>query len=108
MTTIDRSQSVLDVCLALHTSATGASDPLPDDELKRMTAWLRVRVDGWRKTHARSERFDDAVFLLARAALEDAERDREWRMPAVATMPERPPPTTIPSDGVPRQDRARK
>lgn len=78
----DRSESIFDVCQALHSSASGSSDPLPDDELRRLTAWLQMRVDEWHRTAGRSvpwEEFDDAVYLLCRAALRDAQRDLEWR-----------------------------
>lgn len=81
-------EQLLDVCLALHASATGASDLLPDPDFERLTKWLQWRVDNWRESIGASKPFDDAVLDLCRCALVDAERDRvTYRQPLTEAIP---------------------
>lgn len=66
---------VLTVCLTLHESATGAADPLDDDQRKRLTTWLRWRLDSWQEGPPFAAVFDNAVKALCMAALADADRE---------------------------------
>lgn len=70
---------ILDTALALHTSYTGASDPLSDLDLVARYKWMERRIAGWRPSQG-SEIFDSAVLFVCREALNDAKQDIDGRI----------------------------
>jgi hypothetical protein len=64
---------VVDLAMALHGSSTGASDPLPDEEARAYTDFLRRRLADWKPS---PWAFDAGVKLVLEAAVKEAESGR--------------------------------
>lgn len=62
------------ICSALHISANGSGDPLPDDVRDKYVEYLKYRIEKW-TYHKHSVSFDVAMLALCFAALTDVERD---------------------------------
>lgn len=63
---------VLDVCQAIHTHLSGASDPL--DNYTVFVDWLRYRLESWQKPAQRYAGFDLAVKKLVIETLYEVDR----------------------------------
>jgi len=63
-------KTLLDVCLYLHMSNTGSSDPLPEDIEVNYIKILKTARDNWEPSvHKYWEEFDDAVLNLINKTL---------------------------------------
>jgi hypothetical protein len=57
-------------------SLIGASDPLSDDEERRIVGFLRTRLTSWQPTHRIWARYDKAFRELVLAALAEYDSER--------------------------------
>lgn len=64
---------ILPVSLGLHMAHTGSADPLPAEDKARHVAWLRQRLAEWQPSHAKWERFDEAVKAIIMATLDEVD-----------------------------------
>lgn len=64
--------TLLDICLALHMSNTGSSDPLDVVEQNRLMQILRDAVRFWEPS-VHSHYFDAAVLNLIRATIDETD-----------------------------------
>jgi hypothetical protein len=62
------------ICEALHMSANGSSDPLPDETRELYADYLSRRIKDW--DIVSSSMFDDAMFILVNAAIDEAADER--------------------------------
>lgn len=60
---------ILNLALDLHASVTGASDPMPAENMRAVTAYLQRRLDGWKPPPFP---FDDAVRRVVEVAVAEA------------------------------------
>lgn len=72
--------SLTDICLALHGSSTGSCDDLSDERRSELRAYLKARLDAWDRPAELWKRFDDAVFALCVAALNEPNWQEDYPM----------------------------
>lgn len=70
---------VFEVCLAIHLSYTGASDPLQDGVLEQYMVWLEKKIINWKTSLPFCKEFDDAALALCHAAFADGKKDKQQR-----------------------------
>ena len=77
-------ENLLTICLALHMSVHGSSDPLPQDVHERYVLTLKDAFYTWEAGREASKDFDDAVLDLIMATLSEVrekEKDDRERSP---------------------------
>lgn len=62
-------EDLLSICLTMHMTHTGSSDPLEFMEYVRLKNILVTSIQYWELPYKHSKRFDEAVFALIEATL---------------------------------------
>jgi hypothetical protein len=71
-------ENLLQICLDLHMSSTGSSDPLDDDTYNRYVLCLEQAVVHWKSEAWWSELFDNAVLNLVKNTLTSIKYQKEF------------------------------
>ena len=64
-------ESLLGICLEVHASITGSSDPLSIERIFRNANILDLAIKHWEESPSFSKKFDDAVKSVIKATLEE-------------------------------------
>lgn len=68
---------VLDLCLSLHMSNTGASDPVPEDFQCEAIERMQAIVDDWQPSLPSAEKFDSCVKELIKTTIAECVESHE-------------------------------
>lgn len=66
---MEEDETFLDICLRLHMSLVGSSDPLERDIFSRYVKCLELAVECWDHSHTQTALFDNAVLNLVVSTL---------------------------------------
>lgn len=69
---MEKWESLLEICLYLHMSNNGASDPLPDEQYKEYLQHITNRLENWRE--GQPSKFDDAVKSLVQETIAECNK----------------------------------